>query len=139
MDLVLLHGRVMTLDPSRPDARAVAIRDGRIFAVGDDAEVVGTASPGARRIDLGGGMILPGLTDSHGHVTSLGRRLSSLDLKGITSVEAVAEAVRSRVPAGEWITGGGWDQNLWPGRRDPDHRPLSAAVPDRPVYLRRVD
>jgi predicted amidohydrolase YtcJ len=139
MDLVFLHARVMTLDRSRPDARAVAVRDGRIFAVGDDAEVLATVSPGARRIDLAGGMILPGLTDSHGHVMSLGRRLSSLDLRGMTSAGAVADAVRSRVSTGEWITGGGWDQNLWPGRRDPDHRPLTAAAPDLPVYLRRVD
>jgi hypothetical protein len=139
MDLVFLHGRVMTLDPSRPDARAVAIRDGRILAVGDDAGVLATVSPGARRIDLAGGMILPGLTDAHGHVMMLGRRLSSLDLRGMTSAEAVAEAVRSWTAPGDWITGGGWDQNLWPGRRDPDHRPLTAAAPGRPVYLRRVD
>jgi len=84
-------------------------------------------------------MILPGLTDSHGHVMSLGRRLSSLDLRGMTSAAAVADAVRSRVSNGDWITGGGWDQNLWPERRDPDHRPLTTAAPDRPVYLRRVD
>jgi predicted amidohydrolase YtcJ len=139
MDLVFLHARAMTLDRSRPDARAVAVRDGRIFAVGDDAEVLATVSPGARRIDLAGGMILPGLTDSHGHVMGLGRRLSSLDLRGMTSAGAVADAVRSRVSTGEWITGGGWDQNLWPGRPDPDHRPLTAAAPDLPVYLRRVD
>jgi len=139
MDLVFFHARVMTLDRSRPDARAVAVRDGRIFAVGDDAEVLATVSPGARRIDLTGAMILPGLTDSHGHVMSLGRRLSSLDLRGMTSAAAVADAVRSRISSGEWITGGGWDQNLWPGRRDPDHRPLTAAAPDHPVYLRRVD
>ncbi len=139
MDLVFLHGRVMTLDPSRPDARAVAIRDGRILAVGDDAGVLATVSPGARRIDLAGGMILPGLTDAHGHVMMLGRRLSSLDLRGMTSAEAVAAAVRSWAAPGDWITGGGWDQNLWPGRRDPDHRPLTAAAPGRPVYLRRVD
>jgi predicted amidohydrolase YtcJ len=139
MDLVLLHGRVMTLDASRPDARAVAIRDGRIFAVGDDADVLATAPPGARRIDVAGGMILPGLTDSHGHVMHLGRRLSSLDVKGLESADAVAEAVRSWTSPDEWITGGGWDQNLWPGRGDPDHRPLTAAAPGRPVYLRRVD
>jgi predicted amidohydrolase YtcJ len=139
MDLVFLHARVMTLDRSRPDARAVAVRDGRILAVGDDAEVVAAVSRGSRRIELAGGMILPGLTDSHGHVMSLGRRLSSLDLRGMTSAEEVAGAVRSRLSPGEWITGGGWDQNLWPGRHDPDHRPLTAAAPDRPVYLRRVD
>ena len=139
MDLVFVRGRVMTLDPARPDAGAVAIRDGRILAVGDDAGVLATVSPGARRIDLAGGMILPGLTDAHGHVMMLGRRLASLDLRGMTSAGAVAAAVRSWASPGGWVTGGGWDQNLWPGRRDPDHRPLTAAAPDRPVYLRRVD
>ena len=141
MDLALLHGRVMTLDASRPAARAVAIRDGRVFAVGDDAEVLATVAPGARRIDVAGGMVLPGLTDSHGHVMNLGRRLSSLDVRGLASADLVADAVRSWAAGrpGDWITGGGWDQNLWPGRRDPDHRPLTAAAPGRPVYLRRVD
>ena len=143
VDLVLLDGSVLTLDPARPEARAIAIAGDRIAAVGDDAAIAALAGPGTRRIDLGGAMVLPGLIDAHGHVASLGERLTSLDVRGVTSVEAIAARVRERaagaLPDGAWITGGGWDQNLWPGERFPDERPLTEASPDRPVVLRRVD
>jgi predicted amidohydrolase YtcJ len=143
VDLVLLNGKVMTLDPARPEAQAVAVLGDRIAAVGDSDSIAAMAGPGTRRIDLRGGLILPGLTDAHGHVASLGERLASLDLRGIDRVDAVAEAVRRRaaepLPAGAWITGGGWDQNLWPGEQFPTHQPLTAASPERPVLLRRVD
>jgi predicted amidohydrolase YtcJ len=143
VDLILYRGAVLTLDPARPEATAVAIRGGRIVAVGDDASVQALAGPGTRSVDLQGAFVLPGLIDAHGHVASLGERLSSVDVRGVASIEAIAAAVRERgargLPEGAWITGGGWDQNLWPGEQFPDHRPLDAASPDRPVLLRRVD
>lgn len=143
VDLVLHHGVVLTLDPGRPEATAVAIRGDRIVAVGSDAEVQALAGDRTRSIDLAGAFVLPGLVDAHGHVASLGERLSSVDVRGVTSIEAIAAAVKTRaaegLPEGSWITGGGWDQNLWPGEQFPDHRPLDAASPDRPVLLRRVD
>jgi predicted amidohydrolase YtcJ len=141
-DLILENGAVVTLDPSHPEARAVAVRGGSIVAVGGEESVRAFAGPRTRRIDLHGAMVLPGLSDAHGHVRSLGDRLSSLDLRGVTGVDEVARRVRERagdLPAGAWVTGGGWDQNLWPGRTFPDHRPLTAAAPDRPVFLTRVD
>ena len=143
VDLVLHHGVVLTLDPARPEATAIAIRGDRIVAVGADTDVQKLAGGKTRSIDLKGAFVLPGLVDAHGHVASLGERLSSVDVRGVASIEAIAAAVRARVaqglPDGAWITGGGWDQNLWPGEQFPDHRPLDAASPDRPVLLRRVD
>jgi hypothetical protein len=141
-DLVLHGGAVVTLDPERPEARAVAVRGGRIAAAGDDRDILRLASDATRRIDLGGRMVLPGLTDAHGHIRSLGEQLDSLDLRGVDSIEEVARRAAARAAAlgpGEWVTGGGWDQHLWPGERFPDHRPLSRAVPDRPVWLSRID
>jgi predicted amidohydrolase YtcJ len=143
VDLILTNGRIVTLDRGHPEAQAVAIRGDRIAAVGDDATISRLAGPATRRIDLKGGAVFPGFVDAHGHVASLGERLASLDLRGIGSVAEVAARVRQRagesLPAGAWITGGGWDQNLWPGEQFPDHRPLTEASPDRPVLLRRVD
>jgi len=143
VDLILTNGRVLTLDPDRPEAQALAVRGDRIAAVGDDATIRRLAGPGTRRVDLKGGMVLPGLIDAHGHVASLGERLASLDLRGAGSIEEVADRVRrraaERLPAGAWIAGGGWDQNLWPGEQFPDHRPLTEASPERPVLLRRID
>jgi predicted amidohydrolase YtcJ len=66
-DLVLINGRVYTLDPARPWAEAVACRDGRILAVGDDNDVAALAGPRTRRVDCGGRLVLPGLTDAHVH------------------------------------------------------------------------
>lgn len=143
VDLILTNGKVVTLDPERPEAEAVAVRADRIAAVGDDAAIRRLAGPRTRSVDLGGAMVLPGLIDAHGHVSSLGERLASLDLRGAGSVEEVAARVRRRarepLPSGAWITGGGWDQNLWPGEQFPDHRPLTEASPGRPVLLRRID
>jgi len=141
-DLILFNGRVVTLDPARPEAGALAIRDGVIAAIGDDRDVLALAGPATRTIDLAGAMALPGLIDAHGHIRSLGERLDSLDLRGVASVEEIARRVASRAgagAAGDWITGGGWDQNLWPQQDFPDHRPLTSAAPERAVWLRRVD
>ena len=141
-DLVLLGGAVMTEDPAHPAAEAVAVRGDSILAVGRDEEIRRLAGPSTRRIDLHGAMVLPGLIDAHGHVRSFGEELANLDLHGVTSVEEVARQVMgraARLPPATWITGHGWDQNLWPGKRFPDHRPLTRASPDRAVWLGRVD
>ena len=141
-DLILTNGAVVTEDPARPGARALAVRGDTIAAVGTDDDIVKLAGPKTRRIDLRGAMVVPGLIDAHGHVRSFGEELANLDLHGVASIEEVARRVRERdavLPPGAWITGHGWDQNLWPGKKFPDHRPLTEAAPGRPVWLRRVD
>ncbi len=146
MDLILTGGVIWEPGPvwrrHGPVPTAVAIKDGIIAAVADDATVEGLASPSTRRIDLAGAFVLPGLIDAHGHVRGLGERLATVDVRGARRIEEVVEAVRRAAlttAPGRWITGGGWDQNLWPGGVFPDHRPLDAAAPGVPVYLRRVD
>ena len=141
-DLILHGGRVLTLDDARPEASAVAVRGGSIAAVGGDAEILALGGPATRRIDLAGRLVLPGFIDAHGHLRSLGEQLAALDLRGAPSVEEIARRVRERAagaPGERWIAGIGWDENQWPGRRLPDHRPLTEAVPDRPVWLLRID
>lgn len=141
-DLVLTNGRVMTLDPARPEATAIGVRGDRIVAVGGDREVDALAGPTTQRVDLAGRFVLPGLVDSHVHLRSLGEQLVSLDLRGLTSVEAIARRVAdtaASLPPGEWLNGIGWDQNLWPGKQYPDQRPLTAVAPERPVWLQRID
>jgi len=141
-DLVLFGGAVATLDPARPDAQAVAVRGDAIVAVGSNDEILRLAGPKTRRIDLRGALVVPGLTDAHGHIRSLGEELGTLDLHGAASIADIALKVRERdrsLPPGAWITGHGWDQNLWPGKQFPDHRALTEAAPGRPVWLSRVD
>jgi hypothetical protein len=140
--LILIRGRVLTLEAASPEATAVAVRGDRIAAVGTDEEILALAGDNTRRIDLEGRRVLPGLIDAHGHLRSLGEQLSGVDLRGVATPEEVARRVReaaARLAPGEWLTGFGWDENLWPERRLPDHRMLTEAAPDRPVWILRVD
>ncbi len=128
-----------TVNPAQPAARAIAVKGSRILAVGDDiSKYVG---PQTRRIDAKGSAVIPGLIDSHVHMLNLGAMLDSFDLRHVKSVDEVAAIVRKSVqgkPAGEWQQGRAWDETNW-GGSFPDHKPLTAAAPANPVYLRRVD
>lgn len=156
-DLVFTNGRVYTLDwgePDRegrpapdaphddagwhPDAQAVAVRDGRIAYVGDDAGVAAHVGPRTRVVDLGGAVLLPGLVDSHTHVAELGRNRSRLSLIGIATEQEAVErvaALAASTPEGSWILGHGWDEGDWADRY-PTRALLSERVPDHPVVLR---
>ncbi len=141
-DIILRNGTIYTVDPSHPSAHAVAARDGRFVAVGDDEAVMALKGPATRVIDLQGQTVVPGLIDAHGHVSSLGFALEWLRFEGTTSASAIAELVRARaseVPAGRWIRGRGWDQNDWESTGFPTHGILDKAAPANPVALTRVD
>jgi predicted amidohydrolase YtcJ len=141
-DLVLAGGVVITLDPARPRASAVAIRDGRIVAVGDEAQVKPFVGPATKRIDLAGRAVVPGLTDAHVHVESLGASLENLDLVGAATLDEARQQVGERVRTlkpGEWLLGRGWDQNDWPGQQFPTAADLDRVSGGHPVYLTRVD
>jgi predicted amidohydrolase YtcJ len=141
-DLILHNARIYTADASRPTAEAIAIRGDRIARVGVNAEVLSLRGTVTRVIDIGGATIVPGLQDAHGHFTGLGASMQSIDLRGTTTYEQVVGMVRQRAASarpGEWIVGRGWDQNDWPDKQWPTHELLTAASPDNPVYLTRVD
>jgi predicted amidohydrolase YtcJ len=140
-DLVLLGGTILTMDPAAPTARAVAIRGGRIVAVGDDATARAWIGRDTKVIELGGRGVTPGLVDAHVHIHGLGEALEALDLRGETEA-AIAAKVAAAAAAGgaePWIVGRGWDQNLWPGQAFPTAATLDRAAPGRPVALERVD
>ncbi|WP_437593340.1 amidohydrolase [Sorangium sp. So ce1000] len=141
-DLVITAGVVRTMDPGRPRAEAVAVRGERIVFVGSAADAKAFVGPETRVEELPGRAIVPGLVDGHAHLYGLGVALETLSVRGVRSAEAaaalVADSAKGR-PSGEWITGRGWDQNLWPGAAFPTHAPLDAAAPEHPVALRRVD
>ncbi len=141
-DVIVVNGRVYTVDPQRAEAQAVAIRGDRIVAVGSTAEALGLRGPRTQVIDAGGRAVIPGLHDAHGHMLNLGESLQQIDLRGTPSVDAVLDKVRARaaqLPKGRWILGRGWDQNDWPDPAWPTAAQLDAATPDHPVYLSRVD
>ena len=121
--------------------RALAFDDaGKVIATGGDELL--RAYPDATLVDGNGRFVLPGLTDSHAHVGSLGFLESELNLMGSPSLEAAVTAIAEFAadnPQAAWIQGRGWNQVLWPVKEFPTAADIDAVVSDRPVWLRRVD
>jgi predicted amidohydrolase YtcJ len=143
-DLLLLNGRVETVDADLPEAESIAVRGDRILAVGTTAEMERFRAPATRVIDLGGRLVLPGFIESHGHFMGIGRARLALDLTEARSYEEIVRLVSSAVLSaepGEWIDGRGWHQSKWetvPDRvvgRFQTHHDLSAVSPGNPVVL----
>ncbi len=141
--VIFFNGNIHTLDPSHPRAEAIGIADGRIVAVGSNAEVRGRAQPATRIEDLRGRTVLPGLIDAHCHVAGLGSfglgRLNFGDAKSFDDVIGRIAARARSLPKGAWIVGGLWNHESWPGRELPSHDALSAVTPHHPVWIKRVD
>lgn len=141
-DLIVTNARVYTADDTRPLIEAFAVRDGRFVFTGSTREALLLKGAATRMLDAGGRTIIPGMIDAHAHLAGLGGTLRSVDLVGTRSLDEVVKRVADRartLPRGTWITGRGWDQNDWADTRFPNHEKLSAAVPDHPVALTRVD
>ena len=134
--------RIHTMDTARPMATAMAYgADGRILAVGQ-ADALAKQYPRARRVDVGNATVVPGLIDAHAHIGGLGLAMLSADLVGTRDKTGILQRLRvheQTLKPGEWLVGGGWDQNDWPQQRFPNAADLDAAFPDRPVWLSRVD
>jgi predicted amidohydrolase YtcJ len=134
--LVLVNGRIHTMDARNSVAAAAVIRNGRFVSVGEAPPAIA----GARVIDLGGRTVVPGLIEGHVHIVSLANRPGyHTILENTTSVREIQEALAARrrdVPEGQWVTSmGGWHPNQWSERRRPTRQELDEAVPDRPVLL----
>ncbi|MFG0258717.1 MAG: amidohydrolase family protein, partial [Phycisphaerales bacterium JB041] len=142
-----VRGNIYTLDPENPRADTMLVENGLIASIGSrDAVRAEMRSQGFRvyeEVDLRGRTVVPGLIDAHGHMIGLGAiGLGLLDLRASASFEDVVNLVRdraSRVPAGTWIVGRGWDNESWADNGLPHHTLLSEAVPDHPVWITRVD
>jgi hypothetical protein len=140
-DLILVNARVLTVDAADRVVQAVGIAGNRIVAVGSNAEVERAAAPNAKRIDLAGRAVTPGLLDAHAHFSSGGaERLYVLDLSypNVKSIADVAGAIRAKAAVlakGAWIQGRGWDEGKLAERRVMTAADLDAASPDNPVVL----
>ncbi|MEU5039888.1 amidohydrolase [Streptomyces griseorubiginosus] len=139
-DLVLTGGPVHTVDPARSRATSVAVRDGRIAAVGHD-EVRELIGPRTEVVDLKGKLLLPGFQDAHVHPQGAGLELGLCHLADTVDPAEYLRRIKEyadRHPDAEWITGGGWSLEAFPGGA-PTAEALDAIVPDRPVFLPNRD
>jgi predicted amidohydrolase YtcJ len=140
-DLVV-YGRVWTGDSVRPWAGAVAISGDTVVAVGDSAEIARLAGPRTRVLSNGTAMVVPGFMDEHVHFTDGGFQLASVDLRPANSPQEFVARLKAyaleRQP-GEWILGGDWDHERWPGAPLPRREWIDSVTPNNPVFVNRLD
>lgn len=137
-DLVVLNGRVITLDPARPRAEAVAVGGGRVLLVGGQAEVRGLIGARTEVVDAGGGVVVPGFHDAHLHVLRYARAGAYLACEEVSSLGELRRALRQRaaeLPRDAWLRASGYDESRLAERRHPDRHDLDAAVAEHPVRL----
>jgi len=138
-DTLLFGGKIYTLSDSMPVADAIVIKTGKILAIGSKDELLARFKP-VHIEDLENGYIYPGFIDAHCHFYGFARGLQWIDLVGCTSFEEVLLRIsEANSKDTEWITGRGWDQNLWEDKKFPTKEKLDLLFPDRPVVLVRID
>jgi hypothetical protein len=141
-DVILINGKIWTLDPARPRAQAVACRVGRILSVGTNADIRRLAGPQTHVIDLEGKLAVPGFNDSHVHFLNGGEQLAGVQLRNAKSDGEFRDWIRdyaARSRKGEWITGGYWDHENWPSGTLPTRDLIDSVTPDNPVFVNRLD
>lgn len=139
----LFLGGTVAAGPQQTPQKGVGIlvRDGLVAEVGS-ADSLRSSHPNARIVDASNATILPGLTDAHGHLYGLGLSLDTVHLAGAATYEDAIARMKeraARAATNDWLLGRGWDQNRWPSKQFPTKEPLDAAIPDHPVWLKRID
>lgn len=150
-DLVFAGGDIWTMDAAHPHVTALAVRAGKIVALGTDRDVAAWIGPSTRTVALAGRAVTPGLIDAHCHLYGLGMDLENISVRDATSeADAVALVAASEQLKNwrlhTWLVGRGWDQNRWPGGAFPSKKSLDSVLPPfslsrplLPILLRRVD
>ncbi len=140
-DLIVSAHTIHTVETANPSASAFAVRDGSFVYVGSLEGALAMRGSKTEVVDFGNATILPGLIDAHMHLTAVGQALHEVDLYHVMSFDEIVRrtVAFAKTSPDNWIIGAGWDQNLWPGKTFPTHEALSAAIPNRPVLLHRVD
>jgi predicted amidohydrolase YtcJ len=138
VDLVLLEGNVLTMNPNQPKAQAVAVQGNKIIQVGTNESISKLIGKNTNVIRLGGKAVLPGFIDTHIHVTDYGRLLTWLNLENTNSIQEIQNQTSQRAtqtPKGKWILGRGWNQQYLAEKRPPTRFELDQVSPENPVVL----
>jgi len=143
-DLVLMNGKIVTVDEAKPEVQALAVSGDRVIAVGSNEEIKPYITQKTEVINLEGKLAIPGFIDGHGHFTGLGRSkmvLNFMEVKGWDEVVAMTKEALKNAKSGDWIFGRGWHQEKWDKTPEPNvdglpfHHTLSKVSPDNPVLF----
>jgi predicted amidohydrolase YtcJ len=141
-DLVLVNGKIWTVDDRRPEVEAVAVLGNRIAAVGSTEEIRKWVGASTKVIDLQGKRVTPGFNDSHVHFLDGGMGLASVQLRDARTPEEFRDRIRdfaAKLPKGRWVLNGNWDHENWTPPALPTRRLIDAVTPDNPVFINRLD
>ncbi|MBX3244895.1 MAG: amidohydrolase [Acidobacteria bacterium] len=141
-DVVVVNANIHTMNAQMPTARSMAILNGRIVAIGSDADTKAFIGAKTRVINAGGKTIIPGFNDSHVHFMETGQQLSLVDLRDAQTPEEFVKRIKdfaAKVPKGRWILGGKWDHENWTPNNLPTAAMIDAVTPDNPVFIDRLD
>jgi len=144
-EILFINGNIYTnlhTAPKEGRPQAIAVRDGRIFALGSNAEILALRHRQTEVVDLGGHFVMPGFNDAHLHLAAGGLQLLEVDLLGVKSLQEMQQRIAEHaktMPAGAWMLGGGWDHTLWPGEKLPTRQDIDAVTGDHPAIFERVD
>lgn len=141
-DLVVTNANIRTMDAKRSIAKSIAVLNGRIVAIGSDADTKSLIGTKTRVINAGGNLVLPGFNDAHVHFLSTGAQLAQVNLRTSKSPEEFVQRLKEFVatqPKGRWIQGGRWDHENWTPANLPTAAMIDAVTPDNPVFVSRLD
>jgi hypothetical protein len=142
VNTIVTHGKVYTLDAQHPWAQAVAIADGKIVSVGDDAQIGKLRGPGTKVIDASGRLVLPGFVDCHIHFLDGSLSLGRVNLEGAKDPADIQQRLReyaAKHPGNDWILGRGWNYAMFGPEALPHKKYLDEIFPNRPVLLEGYD
>ena len=141
-DLIVVHGRIYTENPAQPWTQAIAVRDGKIIAVGSDSSIEPLRGPVTKVLNAEGRLVLPGFVDCHIHFLDGSNSLGRVNLEGAKNPADIQNRLReyaSKHPGSGWILGRGWDYSMFGADALPHKKYLDEVFPDRPVSLDGFD
>ena len=139
-DIIIVNGKIITIDQNDSIAEAVACKGEKIIAVGSNEKVKAYAGEKTKVVDLEGKTMTPGFVDTHVHFSSGGRRVRNVDLRYVRSMEALIEAIKKKAetfPKGRWIQGYGYNESKLTEKRFPNRYDLDKASTDHPISITR--
>jgi predicted amidohydrolase YtcJ len=141
-DLVVTNANIRTMDAKSTVVRSLAVLNGRIIALGTEADTRPLIGKGTKVVDANGSLIIPGFNDAHVHFVETGQQLTAVDLRSAQSPQEFIQRIKdfaAKLPKGRWILGGKWDHENWKPNNLPTAAMIDAVTPDNPVFIDRLD